>query len=324
MTVAGLPNAATSVRAVSRRNPGTAAGVEIWQVDAFTDALFGGNPAGVAPDARGLSTGLMRRIAREMNLSETAFVLPPSGAGADFRVRFFTPGGEVDLCGHATVATFHVLAWIGAIRPAGPRRTVVQETRAGRLPVAIEFRGGLPARVAMEQSPPTSAPCARPSDVARALGIGPERLDRSLAPECSFTGLWAVMAPLRSVGDLRAVRPRPDLFDALAPSLPLSGVYAFAFGRGGPRARFFVCPRYGIVEDPFTGTAAGALAGYLLRRGRLFEGGSLVVRQGIEMGRAGRADVRVLPGPRIEVAGTAVPVFRATIGTTPSRSRPSG
>jgi len=285
----------------------------IWQVDAFTTEPFGGNPAGVVPDARGLPDHRMQQIASEMNLSETAFVTPPTGPGADFRVRFFTPGHEVDLCGHATIATFHVLAWTGRIPPATPRTVVVQETGAGRLPVAVEFDGKRVAGVAMEQAEPRTRPCAPAASVAEALGIPADRLDPSLPVETSCTGLWAVMAPLRDPADLARLEPRPERFDALAPGVLLSGIYAFAPDGDGLRARFFVCPRYRILEDPFTGTAAGALGGYLLRRGRLRPDGSVRVRQGIEMGRPGEATVRALAGGRIEVSGTAVPVFRTEI-----------
>jgi trans-2,3-dihydro-3-hydroxyanthranilate isomerase len=287
--------------------------VEIRQVDAFTDELFGGNPAGVVPDARGLSDRRMQQIAREMNLSETAFVTPPTGPGADFRVRFFTPGHEVDLCGHATIATFHVLAWTGRAALAGSRTTFVQETGAGRLPVAVESVAGRVAGVAMEQAEPQAVPSAPADAVAGALGIAADRLDPALPVEASYTGLWAVIAPLRDPSDLARLEPRPELFDALVPGVLLSGVYAFAPDGDGLRARFFVCPRYQILEDPFTGTAAGALGGYLLRRHRLGPGETVRIRQGIEMGRPGRATVRILPNGRVEVSGTAVQVFRSEI-----------
>jgi PhzF family phenazine biosynthesis protein len=110
--------------------------IELKQIDAFTKTPFQGNPAGVVLRAEGFTSEQMQRIAREMNLSETAFVVKRRD-GRIFSVRFFTPGKEVNLCGHATIATFHALAETGEIPPSTPYTEVIQETKVGRLPVRI-------------------------------------------------------------------------------------------------------------------------------------------------------------------------------------------
>ena len=289
--------------------------VEIWQVDAFTRDLFGGNPAGVVPEANGLTESDMQNIAREMNLSETAFVLPPEKEGADFRVRFFTPAAEVDLCGHATIAAFHTLAWKGAIRASEPFVSAVQQTFAGLLPVKIYFSQGSVKGVEMEQAPHEHCRALRSDKIAEIIGLPEARLDPRFPIECSYSGLWAVMIGVKEIADLERLAVDRERIVSAAPDIAkLSGLYIFAWDGGKPRARFFVNPAYDIVEDPFTGTATGAFGGYLHKHGKLETGKYLLCRQGYEMGRPGEGEVKVEAGGKIVVRGGAVKVFRAEIG----------
>lgn len=127
--------------------------INIYQVDAFTDKIFGGNPAAVVPDARGLTDMDMQNIAMEMNLSETAFVIPIDSE--NYKLRFFTPVSEVDLCGHATIASFYTLAYKGYIPSVkNGIKKVYQETKAGKLSVEIFFKNGEVEKVWMEQTIP--------------------------------------------------------------------------------------------------------------------------------------------------------------------------
>ena len=105
----------------------------IYQVDAFSDVPFGGNPAGVVPSAEGLNDTQMLSIAKEMNLSETAFIFPLKNNEANYEVRFFTPTQEVDLCGHATIASFFTLASKGIITAESNVKILKQKTKAGIL-----------------------------------------------------------------------------------------------------------------------------------------------------------------------------------------------
>ncbi len=294
---------------------------QIFHVDAFSDTVLGGNPAGVVPDADGLSEVTMRRLAREINASETAFVLPATAPGADVRVRFFTPKEEVPLCGHATIATFHVLAETGRLRPSSDGYIrVSQQTGAGVLPVEVGRDEDGRIVVVMAQAPPDVRPGIDGAKAAWLLGIPLARIDASLPPETSYTGLWALCIAVQSPEDLRLIRPKLDQIEKEAPQV--DGIYVYALTRRGQdaaaQARFFGAPRLGIVEDPVTGTAAGALAATLARRGALGPTGTgwLAINQGIEMDRPGavRAEVTLSPqGHRVKIAGRAVTVFRAEI-----------
>ena len=294
---------------------------EIFQVDAFSDRVFGGNPAGVVADASGLSEISMRRLAREMNASETAFVLPADAPGADLRVRFFTPQAEVALCGHATIATFHVLAETGKLVPSADGYIHVnQQTGAGVLSVEVGRDADGRIVVVMAQARPDVRPGLDVAKAAWLLGVPMARIDATLPPECSYTGIWALCIALHDAENLRMVAPK---LDQLAKECPdVDGIYVYAVTRRGPeaeaQARFFGAPRIGIIEDPVTGTAAGALAASLARRGVLGPTGTgwLHIRQGVEMDRPGEVRAEVTLGPdghQVKVAGRATTVFRAEV-----------
>jgi len=267
--------------------------VPVYQVDAFTDVTFGGNPAGVVPDASGLTVAEMQLIAREMALSETAFVLPPgrSGPGApDLRVRFFTPKAEVALCGHATIGTFFLLAERGIVQARGWGREVpapgagcreievVQETGAGDLAVTIRLAadGQGIDRVMMAQ--------AWPVLVGEHDGLGPELAATLRAPDGSLgaaegrpaplqvwsTGLPDVIVPVRDLAALRALAPDLARLAGLSERLGVISVHAFTTETVDPsataHARDF-SPAVGVPEEAATGTASGAMGAYLVANG---------------------------------------------------------
>ncbi len=274
--------------------------IDIFQVDAFTDKVFGGNPAGVVPDATGLGEGQMKSIAREMNCSETAFVTPPSEAGKgrkpapDLRVRFFTPTDEVDLCGHATIGTFFLMAAEGRL-PSGrpePRlaetaggtvagekvavEKVVQETKAGDLPVYIYRHGPAVERVMMAQANPRildEYDGARLAELAGLLGADVADLTatsptgRPAVPQVVTTGLPDLILPVRDLERLKALRPNFAALGDWCRERRLISVHAFCFG--GLEAGATVhgrdfAPSVGIPEESATGTANGALGAYLV------------------------------------------------------------
>lgn len=269
--------------------------IDIFQVDAFTDRVFGGNPAGVVPDATGLTEAQMQSIAREMNLSETAFVLPASEAGRarkpapDLRVRFFTPTDEVDLCGHATIGTFFFLAAEGRLpngRPV-PRladsagvgaavEMVVQETKAGDLPVYIYRHGPAVERVMMGQASPrilTEYGPARLAEVAGLLGADPADLTavsptgREARAQVVTTGLPDLILPVRDLERLRALRPNLMALSDWCLARRIISVHAFCFGGVESGATVHgrdFAPSVGVPEESATGTANGALGAYLV------------------------------------------------------------
>jgi trans-2,3-dihydro-3-hydroxyanthranilate isomerase len=258
---------------------------EIWRVNSFTDRPFRGNPAGVVPDAEGLSDDMMQAIAGELNdVSETAFITPDPTGQADIRLRFFTSTMEVDLCGHATIAALFTLAWTGRITGRDETRTLRAHTPVGLLELELAFVGNRPEWATMEQLAPEHAPAPGAAHAAEVLS-------------------------------LPRLRIRPELIQSLWPdNQDLSGVYAFAFRDAHTtQGRFFSPPKYGIFEDPVTGTACGALGGYLMAHNRLGEHEELIAHQGVEMGRAGRVRVRRNDNGRMSISGQAAPVFRGQL-----------
>ncbi len=293
-------------------------GREVWRVNVFTDQPFAGNPAGVVPAAQGLTDADMRRIAGELNdLSETAFILPASRAEADLGLRYFTPTTEVDLCGHATIAALFALAWMGRLKGGDETRVIHAETAVGLLELGLEFKAGQLVSATMEQPRPELATATGAARASEVLGLAPRQIAKTPAIGCCSTGLWVCYVPLTDLEALAAVRIQPSLIESLWPeNKALCGVYAFTFlAARTTRGRFFLAPRYGIFEDPVTGTASGGLAAYLMDRGMLKSDQQLLAHQGVEMGRAGRVRAWRNPNGRMAISGQAAPIYRGRLLT---------
>ncbi len=270
-------------------------------VDAFTDEPLSGNPAGVVPDAGGLSADQMLAVAREINASETAFLLPSEDA--DRRARYFTPTDEVDLCGHATVASHALLAEEGIIGEGSH----TLETGAGTIDVSVEdgtvWMGTADAEVREVDVGYERVADALGVDVAALRDVG---ADLPLAK--ATTGLWYLMVPVNFLEHLGGMDPDMAEIAALSEELGLTGVYAFTFdtvGNATLHGRMFA-PAAGVPEDPVTGTASGAVAAYVRRHGALGGdiGEELLLEQGHFMDRPGL--VRVQAEGEIRVGGGAV------------------
>ena len=256
--------------------------IPLYQIDAFADRVFAGNPAAVCPLDAWLPDAVMQAIAAENNLSETAFFV---GAGGDYELRWFTPAVEVDLCGHATLASAHVI--FEHLEP-GCRR-VRFATRSGILTVA---RDGDLLAMDFPANPPQ--PCAAPADLAGALGAEPREL---LCTRDHYLVL------LDDEDRVRALAPDP----ARIAALDRWAVIATAPGRRSDFVSRFFAPRKGVPEDPVTGSAHCVLAPYWAARlGRT----ELAARQ--VSARGGRLRCR-LQGDRVELAGRAAPFMQGTI-----------
>ena len=293
-------------------------GREIWRVSAFTDQPYTGNPAGVVPHAEGLNNEQMQAIAAELNdLSETAFITPDSLGDADIRLRYFTSTLEVDLCGHVTRAALFTLAWTGRVTGRDERRTLRARTPVGVLELGLEFAGDRLEWATMEQLEPEHAPAPGADLAAKVLGLDPADLASDLEVRCASTGIWACFVPLKNLDALARVNIQPPLIQALWPDNDeLSGVYAFAFRDDKTtQGRFFSPPKFGIFEDPVTGTASGALGAYLMAQERLGEDEQLLAHQGVEMGRPGRVRVQRNANGRMSISGQATPIFRGHLLT---------
>lgn len=248
------------------------------QVDVFTEVPYLGNPVAVVVDAGGLSEDDMRRFARWTNLSETTFLLPPTLPGADYRVRIFTPGGEIPFAGHPTLGSCH--AWLEAGHPPKAPDVVVQECAVGL--VSLRRSG---ARLAFA-APPLKRSAPQPellSEVRAALGLDAEHvLDAQLLDNGpQWLGLL-IDSPER------VLKLTPDLarLSALDAMVGLASVYADA-PEGGPHleVRAFA-PSHNIPEDPVTGSLNASLAQWLIASGRLPP--RYTAAQGACLHRAGR------------------------------------
>jgi trans-2,3-dihydro-3-hydroxyanthranilate isomerase len=271
-------------------------------VDVFTDRPFAGNPLAVVHGADGLSTGQLQAIAREFNLSETAFPLPPSAA-ADYRVRIFTPASEIPFAGHPSIGTAWVLARDGAIGHGD----VVQECGAGQLPLTVDADGAL-----LTGGVPTTRGDLDPSPMLAAVGLEPSDLDGS-AP-AGMAGAGADFAFLAVARPGAVARARPDS-SAIASLEVGQGFALFSFdaARRFAHVRMFA-PAFGIPEDPATGSAALALGVFLVWRGLLPASGesAFTIDQGAEIGRPSRLNCTVTADGgqalRTTVHGTVAPV----------------
>ncbi len=298
--------------------------------DVFTQQPLLGNQQAVFPDARGLTTGQMKAIAREINFSETTFILPPERPGTDIRMRIFTPSVEMPMAGHPTVGSTFALAHEGII--ARGQRRFVFGLNVGPTPVDLEWEGERLRFVWMTQGTPVfSAPVADRPAVAAALGLQAEDLADLPIQEVSC-GVEYLIVPLR---DRDAVdRATPDAVSALhVPGLSRSHPAVFVFAPVvfapveadlqvslqpvGLRtySRMFA-PGLGVVEDPATGSAAGPLGCYLVQHGRVSgdEARRIVNAQGVKMGRASRIHIAITGEPDsivdVRVGGEAVLVAR--------------
>ena len=283
----------------------------VW-VDAFTITPLAGNACAVVLDARGVDDATMQAIARETNLSETSFVFP-GDAEADFVVRYWTPGGEIPLAGHPTIATTHALHESGAIPPG--RDVVRLRMPAALVPVTI--RTGTPTTYAMSQPPPAFGSTLPRAVAAAALGLEDDDLLAGMTPQTVSTGTPQLMIALASRDALDRVEPNRH---ALFPSAGHEWFSVHAFARAGGDvalvSRHFA--DFGdVLEDPFTGSATGGMAAYCARYGIVRER-TYAVAQGMHVHRPGRGQVEVGGEPphdigRITVAGPAVTVMHATL-----------
>ena len=262
--------------------------VNIFQVDAFTDKPFGGNPAGVVTNSKGISSQQMQKIANEMNLSETAFVRQLDDCY--FKIRYFTPLCEVDLCGHATIAAIHTLANKGYIKPIEKGGKIANiETGVGTLKVEIQFENYSPVSIAMEQDTPQSmGPLENLSELLECFGLEVDEVgigQGEALPEIISTGLPDLILPVRTRRRLMDMKVDFCRLRDLSNKLGVTGVHAFYYdpSQEMAHARNFG-PAVGIDEEAATGTANGALIYYLRKNGYL-EGDSLLVHQGESLGR---------------------------------------
>jgi trans-2,3-dihydro-3-hydroxyanthranilate isomerase len=301
---------------------------QLKHVNAFTGNAFAGNPAGVLLDARGLARDTMQAIAREMNLSETAFILPPTARTADLQIRWFTPAVEVPLCGHATIASFHALAEEGMY---GMKRPGIYhfrlQTKSGILGITVEkkFSGTI---IEFQLPIPRFRPHKKvPPAVLKGLRIRPGDVESRLP----FVSASYLYLPLKKLSTVRSLDPDYAKVLAVSKATRTLGLCALCLETveqsSAVHSRFFA-PAAGIAEDPVTGSANGPLGVYLYKYaipadfpipsflmpdGRI----EFIGEQGDEIRRRGRVKIRLSVSghgvKQVAIAGEAVTMMDSTL-----------
>lgn len=267
-----------------------------FTVDAFAQVPFGGNPAGVVlldkescfPDDE-----TMRKIAAEMRYSETAFI--KQNGPTEFIVRYFTPAAEVDLCGHATIASFSVLREEGIV-PEGA--TCINHTKAGDLEITVG------KKILMEMATPEIV--GEIGDTGRLENIMNGKTSVNLPTQIVSTGLPDIIFPVGSLEELDALAPDMEALSTFSAELDVVGVHAFALSNDGFTAhvRNFA-PLYEIPEESATGTANGALTYYLYSQGIIAANEKCSFMQGEAMGRPSVVETEIKGGNKVYVGGNS-------------------
>lgn len=295
-----------------------------YTADVFTRELFGGNQLAVFPDARGLDTALMQRVAQEFNLSETVFVFPPDDPLHIRRLRIFTPAAELPFAGHPTIGTAHILANIGEIPLSGTRTPIIFEEGVGPVPVSIVADAGqaVAAQLTAARRPEVGPAPPALSTLAAVLSLDvSDLLSDDYAPQAVSCGVPFLFIPLQSRAALQKVRVHHERWEQELSSYWAPHLYVISFDPQLPgshlRARMFA-PAMGIAEDPATGAAATALAGYLGMREAAASGSfQWIVEQGFEMGRPSLIEVEADKVDRqiqsVRVGGASVMVAEGSM-----------
>jgi trans-2,3-dihydro-3-hydroxyanthranilate isomerase len=271
-----------------------------FQLDVFTDRLFGGNQLAVFLDGRGLATDTMQEVAKEMNFSETTFILPSEASDTDVHMRIFTPGAEMPIAGHPTIGSTFALAHAGVIAPG--RERFVFGLGVGPVPVALTWQKHDLRFVWMTQPAPVfSEPIADRAGAAAALGLSEAAVAGTGLPvqvvSCGVAFLFVPLTTRRAV-DHAAINPAA--YDELMQKspVPVNGVFFFSQERGSDKATVYsrmFAPDVGIAEDPATGAASGPLGCYLVRHkvATPEKAGAMLSLQGVKMGRPSHVHISI-------------------------------
>lgn len=301
--------------------------LKFYQADVFTSQPFGGNPVAVFPDADGLTDDELQQIAREMNLSETVFVFPPTDPAAVARLRIFTPTQEIPFAGHPVLGTFYVLAQLGRISLQEPVTPVVQECNIGLFSVELHAEQNRVVRVVMSQPKPEFLDPVDAVDDVYLIG-GALSLPKHVIADTKWplqvvsTGLPVLIVPVRTLTAVRSINPDASAIINVCERFGANGIMVFTTvtveSFASVHARMFA-PKIGILEDPATGSAGGALGAYLVQNGVVEVGPTtdILIEQGYEIDRPSRilvqveSDDDVIQG--VKVGGHCVMVVEGTL-----------
>lgn len=282
------------------------------QVDAFTDRPLGGNPCAILFETDEMDEATMLAIAREMNLSETAFVR--RSEIAYIGARYFTPAEEIPMAGHPTIATIFALVETGRLTLQGEYSTFTLELPVGPIPIEVYAQNGRVERIVMTQKKPHFLNTYDPVAVMPAFGLTEADVLPNVPIQTVSTGTPQLMIPVHGHEVLRRIQLNIPLYNHLRATSDFFSPHLFCVGgvteTGDTFARHFGTPP-DIMEDPFTGSATGGMAAYLWRYG-LLDKLKFMAEQGHWMSRPGQAMVEVI-GPRDEITTVKVGGSAATI-----------
>ena len=294
---------------------------KLFQVDSFTDTAFRGNPAGVVLDADGLTDQQMQQIARELNNSETVFILSPTASDHEVWLRYFTPTMEVPTCGHATIAAHYIRALENGINSG----VVMQKIGIGILPIEIIRENG-DLKILMTQgevkiSNPVDGELLR--EILEALKLNRSDIQENCPVQEVSTGSCKYIICLKNSDILNKIEPSFSKLTTISESTGCKGYFPFSFDTGREEilttARMFA-PAMGINEDPVTGNGNGPLGAYMIHNNLVeHDGKNFKFRgeQGVSMGRQGFVDVSVEiedgEPVKVIIGGKAVTVFQTEI-----------
>ena len=270
-----------------------------------------GNPAGVVLNGDNLTDMEMQEIAAKVGFNETAF--PVKSAVADLRIRYFTPGHEMDLCGHATMATIFALKSRGLLTE---KDELTIETRAGVLPIRIDSLADGMFHITMKQASPQFEEFKGSSEeLAQSIGLEKDDIDGDLPIVYGSTGIWTLLVPIKTLSAFTRMKPNTEIFPSILKEMPKASIHPFCLetydANAHMHARHFSSPYSGTIEDAVTGTASGVMGAYYATYidNNFEEHLNLVVEQGHEIGKDGRVRVSVTKNQDsydIEITGNAV------------------
>ncbi|MDA1853309.1 PhzF family phenazine biosynthesis isomerase [Bacillus cereus] len=287
--------------------------INVFHYDAFTNKPNMGNPAGIVLDADGLTEEEMQRIAEKVGFNETSFVL--SSEVAHIRMRYFTPGYEMDLCGHGTVGTIYALRERGLLEE---KASLTIETKVGILPIQIVINENGETFIKMRQAAPQFKDFAgSKEELARSIGLEVNDLDVSLPIVYGSTGNWTVIVPIKNLNACERMKPNNAAFPSVLKEIPNASIHPICLETYDEKVhmhgRHFSSAYARTIEDPVTGTASGVMGAYYATyvEKDFDHEMELIVEQGQEIHKDGRVTVYVTKDVeseklQIDIAGTAV------------------
>lgn len=281
--------------------------MKVYHYDAFSNVPGKGNPAGVVLDADTLTAEKMQEIAEKVGFNETAFAM--KSEVADIRLRYFTPGHEMDLCGHGTMAAIQALSEYHFLTEKAEMRV---ETKVGILQVKIKYSEDGQRWMTMQQAPAVFESFAGSRvDLAEVIGVTESELSDEWPIMYGNTGIWTLLVPMKELASFKWMEPDNARFPEVLQEMPRASIHPFCLETIHPdatmHARHFSSPFSGTIEDPVTGTASGVMGAYYAKY--IKDTQSIVVEQGAEMGRDGKVMVHIDKKETtyaIQITGTAV------------------